>query len=232
MDLLISNFWGYLKLYQVKIPQIIICGLFIELIFAILKKRGYVTYKNSTNMTRTCGLLLAFSISWVINMTILGRTSREEFEVRLLPRGYVTYKNSTNMTRTCGLLLAFSISWVINMTILGRTSREEFEVRLLPFGSYIEALLEGDAEVWLQILMNVVMFVPIGLLLPCCFRKFEKNKRIFLTTLICSSGIELLQGIFKIGMLETDDVLGNVLGAEIGFLIWWVSRKWKKDENR
>ena len=66
--------------------------------------------------------------------------------------------------------------------------------------------------------MNVVMFVPIGLLLPCCFRKFEKNKRIFLTALICSSGIELLQGIFKIGMLETDDVLGNVLGAEIGFL--------------
>lgn len=184
MDLLISNFWGYLKLYQVKIPQIIICGLFIELIFIILKKRGYVTYKNSTR--------------W---------------------------------TRACGLLLAFSISWVINMTILGRTSREEFEVRLLPFGSYIEALLEGDAEVWLQILMNVVMFVPIGLLLPCCFRKFEKNKRIFLTALICSSGIELLQGIFKIGMSETDDVLGNVLGAEIGFLIWWVSRKGKKDEN-
>ena len=185
MDLLISNFWEYLKLYQAKIPKIIICGLFIEFIFIILKKRGYVTYKNSTNITRTCGLLLSFSISWVINMTILGRTSGEEFEVRLLP-----------------------------------------------FGSYIEAFLEGDAEVWLQILMNVVVFVPIGLLLPCCFRKFEKNKRILLTALISSSGIELLQGIFKIGMLETDDVLGNVLGTEIGFWIWGVSRKGKKDESR
>lgn len=149
----------------------------------------------------------------------------------LKKKRYVTYKNSTNATRACGLLLAFSISWVINMTILGRTSREEFEVRLLPFGPYIEALLEGDAEVWLQILMNVVMFVSIGLLLPCCFQKFEKNERIFLTALICSSGIELLQGILKIGMLETDDVIGNVLGAEIVFLIWWVSRKGKNDEN-
>ena len=129
MDLLISNFWGYLKLYQVKIPQIIICGLFIELIFAILKKRGYVTYKNSTR--------------W---------------------------------TRACGLLLAFSISWVINMTILGRTSREEFEVRLLPFGSYMEAFLEGDAEVWLQILMNVVMFVPIGLWILLLLLVFQENQ--------------------------------------------------------
>ena len=99
------------------------------------------------------------------------------------------------------------------------------------FGLYIEAFPEGDVEVWLQILMNVVMFVPIGLLVPCCFQKFEKNKRIFLTALICSSEIELLQGILKIGMLETDDVLGNVLGAEIRFLIWWVSRKGKNDEN-
>ena len=96
------------------------------------------------------------------------------------------------------------------MTILGRTSGKEFEVRLLPFGSDIEAFLEGDVEVLLQNIMNVVMFVPSGLLLPCCFEKLEKNKRIFLTVLICSSGIELLQGILKIGMLEMDDVLGNV----------------------
>lgn len=186
MDLLIANFWGYLQLYQSKIPRIIISGIVIELLVLLIQKMGYLKYKNKSFLTSCCGLLFSFSIAWVINMTILGRTPGTEF--------------------------AF---------------------RFQPFGSYIEAFLEGNVEVLLQIIMNVVMFVPIGLFLPCCFEKFEKNKVLFVTMLACSGGIELIQGVMKIGMFEVDDVLGNVIGAEVGFLIWWGSRdgerrKWKK----
>lgn len=186
MDSLISNFWGYLHLYQSKMPRIIISGIVIELLVLLIQKMGYLKYKNK---------------SFLISL--------------------------------CGLLFSFSIAWVINMTILGRTPGTEFAFRFQPFGSYIEAFREENVEVLLQIIMNVVMFVPIGLFLPCCFEKFEKNKVLFVTMLACSGGIELIQGVMKIGMFELDDVLGNVIGAEVGFLIWWGSRdgerrKWKK----
>lgn len=181
MDSLISNFWGYLHLYQSKIPRIIISGIVIELLFWLMQKMGYLKYKNKS-----------FLIS------------------------------------CCGLLFSFSIAWVINMTILGRISGTEFAFRFQPFGSYIEAFREGDVEVLLQIIMNVIMFVPIGLFLPCCFEKFEKNKVLLLTAFVCSGGIELIQGIMRIGMFELDDVLGNVIGAEVGFLIWWGSRYSKR----
>lgn len=186
MDSLVSNFWGYLHLYQSKMPCIIISGILIELLFLLIQKMGYLKYKNK---------------SFLISL--------------------------------CGLLLSFSIAWVINMTVIGRTPGTEFAFRFQPFGSYIEAFREGDVEVLLQIIMNVVMFVPIGLFLPCCFEKFEKNKVLLLTAFVCSGGIELIQGIMRIGMFELDDVLGNVIGAEVGFLIWWGSRdgerrKWKK----
>lgn len=69
--------------------------------------------------------------------------------------------------------------------------------------------------------MNVVIFVPIGLFLPSCFEKFEKNKPLFLTALISSKSIEIVQGVARIGMFELDDILGNVVGAEIGFGVYW-----------
>ena len=86
-----------------------------------------------------------------------------------------------------------------------------------------------NIESLLQIIMNIVMFVPVGLFLPCCFQKFEKNRFVLLGALILSGTIELIQGITKIGMFEFDDILGNVLGAEIGFGIYWIlSRSFRK----
>ena len=97
------------------------------------------------------------------------------------------------------------------------------------FGSYIEAFGNKNIEILLQIIMNIVMFVPVGLFLPCCFQKFEKNRFVLLGALILSGTIELIQGITKIGMFEFDDILGNVLGAEIGFGIYWIlSRSFRK----
>lgn len=73
--------------------------------------------------------------------------------------------------------------------------------------------------------MNIVMFVPVGILLPCCFQWFEKNKRVFLFIVIFSGIIECTQGIFRMGMFEADDILGNVLGAELGFSLFYLVRK-------
>lgn len=147
--------------------------------------------------------------------------------------GYVTYKEKSFKTNICTVLLSFSIALIFNMTILGRNQDIEYRFRFQPFASCVIAFENKDVVLLLQIIMNIVLFIPLGILLPCCFTRFEKNKKMILIVAVCSFGIELFQGITRIGMFEVDDILGNVLGAEIGYFMWHVMqiiRGWFQSE--
>lgn len=147
----------------------------------------------------------------------------------LMKKRSTKYTENPFRTLFCSCVLSLSVAVIIIMTLYGRTQGTEFAFRLRLFGSYIEAFGNKNIEILLQIIMNIVMFVPVGLFLPCCFQKFEKNRFVLLGELILSGTIELIQGITKIGMFEFDDILGNVLGAEIGFGIYWIlSRSFRK----
>ena len=67
----------------------------------------------------------------------------------------------------------------------------------------------------LQNLKNILFFVPFGLLHPV-----KKHIVVFITALLFSVLIEVMQYIFALGLCELDDVICNTLGAMIGFWIW------------
>lgn len=127
----------------------------------------------------------------------------------------------------CRILLSLEIAFVFVMTLYGRTAEPGRGVSFRPLASYIEAFQPGNIELLLQVIMNILMFVPLGMLLPLNFNCFKKNKYVILTALVISVEIESAQGVLQIGMFEVDDILGNVLGAEIGFLCYDVA-KWLK----
>jgi len=67
-------------------------------------------------------------------------------------------------------------------------------------------------------LMNIIVFVPIGILSCSIFRELKWwNVLIFGTGL--SLSIEILQLLLKRGTTEFADVLNNTLGCLIGFMI-------------
>ena len=69
-----------------------------------------------------------------------------------------------------------------------------------------------------QVYLNVVMFIPMGYLLPYVFDTFRKNIRLkaTLASFLLSVLIENLQLITKLGFYDTDDILSNTLGGFIG----------------
>ena len=82
--------------------------------------------------------------------------------------------------------------------------------------------IESKKEAF-QYLLNILFFIPYGLLFP-----WKDNwKRVFVTALILSIFIELSQFIFNLGWCEVDDVISNTLGAMIGYGIWWKVSKRK-----
>lgn len=70
---------------------------------------------------------------------------------------------------------------------------------------------------------NVVMFVPLGLLTPCIWGKLRKFWVHFLYMALIIVFIEVLQLVTLLGSCDVDDLLLNLVGTGIGFLAWKIA---------
>lgn len=132
----------------------------------------------------------------------------------------------------CWGILSLDCSFIYIMTLSGRSIGEIYKIDLKPFSSYYVAFTEGNTEILLQILMNIAMYIPLGFLLPCCFKLFEKYRYVFLGTFCGSLIIELIQLVFRLGLFEVDDIINNTLGAVIGLLIYMIFKRGKNEHNK
>ena len=70
-----------------------------------------------------------------------------------------------------------------------------------------------------NLLGNLVALTPMALFLPMFIQKCEKFKYFVLSTSVTVIVIELLQLIFVTGSCDIDDLILNVFGACIAFII-------------
>lgn len=89
-------------------------------------------------------------------------------------------------------------------------------VNLIPF-AYITANLPQYVE-------NILLFLPIGALLPLLYRSFQKLSRCILYSFFFSLAIELAQ-LLCFRATDIDDLLMNTLGAAAGFGIFALLKK-------
>lgn len=75
---------------------------------------------------------------------------------------------------------------------------------------------------------NVVMFVPLGIFLPGIFLKNANFFKVF----FCVAGmiilVEIVQFFSLLGSLDVDDLILNLLGASVGYIFWRISKKSRK----
>lgn len=70
------------------------------------------------------------------------------------------------------------------------------------------------------VIENVLMFIPFGILLPGCIRFFKNGFACILAACLGSIGIEYMQYVTERGFCQLDDVVMNVIGATVGWLIF------------
>lgn len=70
------------------------------------------------------------------------------------------------------------------------------------------------------LLGNVIMFVPLGFLLPTIWRNMRKQMTIVTIGFLFSFSIELSQFLFTHRVANIDDVILNSFGTWIGFMIF------------
>lgn len=143
---------------------------------------------------------------------------------------YVDHPRSTN--RKMLVVLGIYLCVVAYVTLFIRIGTVEKSIRTVPFDDLQQAFLQRDPEMALHFLLNVAMFIPLGLLIPATNPKYlGRCSFALLGGLVASTVIEGAQLIFRLGQSDVDDILANTLGAVLGYaltrFIWQVQRNWR-----
>ncbi len=122
----------------------------------------------------------------------------------------------------CSLLITYTAA-ILFTTLIFRTPAADADGTLLhkaewmPLWSWYEVIENHSKELLGEILLNVVLFVPVGVFVTLLY-KFRPLK-MFLIGFLFSAAIELTQLILCRGLFEWDDMLHNGLGSLLGCLL-------------
>lgn len=72
----------------------------------------------------------------------------------------------------------------------------------------------------INLIGNVVLFLPFGIVPPCLWQKFRHFWRLLLVAMCAIILVELTQLVTLLGSCDVDDLILNITGVIIGYGIW------------
>ena len=94
-------------------------------------------------------------------------------------------------------------------------------INLVPFLTINRCLNSQNLSITLtNIAGNIAAFVPLGLLFPSIIKRLNKFLIVISITTFTSLAIEIMQYVLEVGISDIDDLILNVLGGAVGFVIF------------
>lgn len=128
------------------------------------------------------------------------------------------------------LVYMFALAYI---TFFSREVRDQTVITIVPFNSFAKALRTHSPDAINHLLLNVALFIPMGLLLPMIYP--EKLASIFFVLpmgMMCTTLIESIQLILRLGNCDIDDIIANTLGTLLGYLIYLLFRRFYRDDPK
>ena len=130
------------------------------------------------------------------------------------------------------IIFIYYTIWIFNMVFFARYNTIN-DYNLIPFKSINNILKNGTIySIFINIFGNLFVFMPLEYFLIDLFKikKFSLN---FIISLIIIILIELIQFIFKVGVLDIDDIILCTLGMVIFYVCYSfkIKKHSKKDDN-
>ena len=112
----------------------------------------------------------------------------------------------------------------IGSLTIGYTAKQADMIILIPF-----YFLFDRYDGWLtNIIGNIAMFIPVGIVWPICFRKLDSIKKTIFAGMVFTLSIELTQLLCPERHTDIDDLILNSSGVVIGACILFAVRKCRK----
>lgn len=138
---------------------------------------------------------------------------------------YIYYRRSGGMRIVtagqfaAGFLLLGWFAVVLMLTTFSRGANFEGWFNFDLFSGYVSAWHQWSLFEWQLILFNMLMFAPLGFLLPLLSARTRRFVTVLLLSLLVTTGIEAVQAVTRRGIFELDDLLHNTLGSLAGFFL-------------
>ena len=89
---------------------------------------------------------------------------------------------------------------------------------LVPFRTIGTYLHGGSSQLiaMVNLVGNIVLFVPVGFLAPLVYRRMTWRKALILAVGV-GLAMEGMEALFRVGIFDVDDIMLNALGVMIGF---------------
>ena len=123
---------------------------------------------------------------------------------------------------------------------LGYWEQAKMNINLVPFNTiwqYLNLLIKQTnpyllPHAFINLFGNIAAFVPLGFLLPCLWNRLQSVGQFSLCTVSLIVTVEIVQLFTLRGSCDIDDLILNMIGALIGFVIWRFVQKrtsWGQD---
>lgn len=121
------------------------------------------------------------------------------------------------------LYLTLSVAGIGSIWDIGHYDRiiRLEEINLIPFQS------DGI----MTYILNIIMFLPLGFLIPLIWKEYRNSPKILLIGFGFSLSIEICQ-LFNRRNTDIDDLIMNTLGAVAGYFIWKLTKRLFRNINQ
>ncbi|MFJ7934971.1 VanZ family protein [Sporosarcina sp. NPDC096371] len=160
------------------------------------------------------------------------------FIITVLMIGYFIYRKFYQTKYPIRLskfvFITLLICWfivVLGITTLSRGANYTDQINFSLFTSYINAWNKWSLTEFQLIIFNMLMFVPLGVLLPLIHHKNKSFHRVLVISIVFTSSIEIFQLISGKGIFELDDLLHNTIGSLAGYFFVMVFILWREQRK-
>lgn len=105
------------------------------------------------------------------------------------------------------------------------------DIHLIPFRTIMQYLfVKRSLGLFIvNVPGNIAAFVPLGYLLPGVSKRFLKLKNLIIAVFSVTLAVEVIQYIAAVGTSDIDDIILNLLGGLIGYVMFIVPIEIKKN---
>ena len=129
---------------------------------------------------------------------------------------YTIFRKRNLNEMIAGLIFAFyliAVFSVVGIPTVG-TFKVNFSFNLIPLIDIVNSPLEYIKNT----VLNIILFMPLGFLVPAIWKKYRSIKTMFFMGFALSVCIEVLQ-IFTFRLTDIDDLITNTAGTVLGYYI-------------
>jgi len=131
------------------------------------------------------------------------------------------------------LLVLKNVSFRIGHLMFNFSGYATGPANFVPFKTILPYLLGEKGQVIgaFNLVGNVVLFVPVGLLMPLVYPNMTWRAALVLAV-TAPLIIEVTQVVFRIGIFDIDDVILNGFGVMIGYWAFLFLRRWARSRQK